>query len=127
MNNVYAGLHVSVYSADEPGTARYTTYSTNSEVIVTGSAATETIMSEANTNCYTSNQVLQLSLFKRQDFSASSTCTSIRLLHVIGRGSFGVVHRAIWQQTLVAAKVIPTAREMKKELTGAQEEISTFM
>ncbi len=32
---------------------------------------------------------------------------AIRLLDVIGKGSFGVVHRAIWRGSLVAAKVLP--------------------
>lgn len=31
------------------------------------------------------------------------------LLEVIGQGSFGVVHRAIWRGVVVAAKVIPLA------------------
>ena len=31
----------------------------------------------------------------------------VRLLEEIGRGSFGVVHRAVWRGTIVAAKVLP--------------------
>ncbi len=33
--------------------------------------------------------------------------TELRLLEEIGRGSFGVVHRAIWRGTSVAAKILP--------------------
>ncbi len=31
----------------------------------------------------------------------------MRILEELGRGSFGVVHRAIWRGTLVAAKILP--------------------
>ncbi len=33
--------------------------------------------------------------------------TELRLLEELGRGSFGVVHRAIWRGTSVAAKILP--------------------
>ena len=32
--------------------------------------------------------------------------TGVRLVNVIGHGSFGTVYRAVWRGSLVAAKVI---------------------
>lgn len=33
--------------------------------------------------------------------------TKLKLIEVIGQGSYGVVHRASWRGSLVAVKVIP--------------------
>ena len=45
----------------------------------------------------------------------STGTTDIMLLDIIGQGSFGVVHRAIWRGSMVAAKVIalPSSADMK--------------
>ena len=36
------------------------------------------------------------------------------LLAIIGQGSFGTVHRAMWRGLLVAAKVIPMTEDKSK-------------
>lgn len=40
---------------------------------------------------------------------------NVKLLSVIGQGSFGTVHRALWRGILVAAKVIPTSVTNNKD------------
>ena len=45
----------------------------------------------------------------------STGTTDIMLLDIFGQSSFGVVHRAIWRGSMVAAKVIalPSSADMK--------------
>lgn len=38
--------------------------------------------------------------------SYAETFNDLKLVQVIGEGTFGVVHKAIWRGTVVAAKVI---------------------
>ena len=38
----------------------------------------------------------------------------LKLLSVIGQGSFGTVHRALWRGMLVAAKIIPVCENQDK-------------
>ena len=49
----------------------------------------------------------------------------LKLLEMIGQGSYGTVHRASWQGSLVAAKAIPlTPRDVKN--TQIQREVDTL-
>ena len=39
--------------------------------------------------------------------------TRVRLVNIIGRGSFGTVYRAVWRGSLVATKVIQMGEECR--------------
>ncbi len=45
-------------------------------------------------------------------------------MQVIGQGSFGVVHRAIWRGMVVAAKVIPMVGS--KDFQAARRELQAW-
>ena len=48
----------------------------------------------------------------------------IKLLEVIGQGSYGTVHRASWRGSLVAAKVIPLApRDLRSDQVQREVDI----
>lgn len=49
--------------------------------------------------------------------------TDIRLMDVIGRGTYGVVHMAVWRGCVVAAKVIATPATATEQ---AMKEIEAF-
>ena len=38
---------------------------------------------------------------------------TVRLLDMVGQGSFGAVHKAVWRGCLVAAKIIQTQEKKK--------------
>lgn len=48
----------------------------------------------------------------------------VRLINEIGRGTYGVVHKAIWRGIVVAAKVLPTPGVHEGEIV---KEIESFM
>lgn len=56
-------------------------------------------------------------------YCACTDPTTVRLLEVIGSGSYGVVHKAVWRGSIVAAKVI-NAPEPAKAV--ALREIDAF-
>lgn len=38
--------------------------------------------------------------------SIPDTFSNLKLIEVVGEGTFGVVHKAVWRGTVVAAKVV---------------------
>jgi len=47
----------------------------------------------------------------------------LKLLSIIGQGSFGTVHRALWRGMMVAAKVIPVSLMDGKEKATKEVEL----
>lgn len=47
----------------------------------------------------------------------------VKLLSIIGQGSFGTVHRALWRGMMVAAKVIPVSLVDGKERAAKEVEL----
>lgn len=45
----------------------------------------------------------------------------LRLLNLVGQGSFGMVHRAVWRGVVVAAKVIQVGQEKNKFMAEVEK------
>lgn len=47
--------------------------------------------------------------------------STLRLLNLVGQGSFGTVHKAIWRGVIVAAKVIQVGQEKSKIMAEVEK------